>query len=147
MAPADPPTPERTASDSLQHRTYSHQSLSHLERITTRCSIHTIQGLAGACAGAASSIVTCPLDVIKTNLQGKGGPQSWSPSAVGIRYPFQDRGLIGTGRLIWRERGLGGMYRGLGPSMLAYLPRWAVYFNVYHKSHEILKTRFGRFID
>lgn len=35
--------------------------------------------------------------------------------------------------------GLRGLYRGLGPTILGYLPTWAIYFAVY----DGIKTRFG----
>ena len=46
------------------------------------------------------------------------------------------RGVIGTGRTIWKEEGLRGMYRGLGPMLLGYLPTWAVYLTVYENTRE-----------
>lgn len=46
------------------------------------------------------------------------------------------RGVIGTGRIIWKEEGLRGMYRGLGPMLLGYLPTWAVYLTVYEDTRE-----------
>lgn len=38
-----------------------------------------------------------------------------------------------------RHDGIRGMYRGLGPTILGYLPTWAIYFAVY----DGIKTRFG----
>ncbi|BGP43539.1 hypothetical protein JCM10450v2_007706 [Rhodotorula kratochvilovae] len=74
--------------------------------------------LAGAGAGLVSSIITCPLDVIKTKLQaggGQGGPA----------------GLVGITKHIWLSDGFRGLYRGLGPTVIGYLPTWAIYFTVY----------------
>ena len=91
--------------------------------------------MAGAAGGFTSGVVTCPLDVIKTKLQAQGGfrQQTASPSS------FVYRGLAGTARVIWREDGIRGMYRGLGPTILGYLPTWAVYFTVYGRSKEYLR--------
>ncbi|KAK4049333.1 hypothetical protein OIO90_005462 [Microbotryomycetes sp. JL221] len=82
--------------------------------------------LAGAGAGLVSSVVTCPLDVIKTRLQASGahsGPQ----------------GLVDTFSSIWRYDGFRGLYRGLGPTIIGYLPTWAIYFTVY----DTVKSRMG----
>jgi hypothetical protein len=35
------------------------------------------------------------------------------------------------------------MYQGLGPTMLANLPRGAIYFTVYHKINDSSKERYG----
>lgn len=96
----------------------------------------------GASAGVASGIVTCPLDVIKTKLQAQGGFQV---RRNGKLVPSQTmyRGMFGTGRLIWKEEGLRGMYRGLGPMLLGYLPTWAVYLTVYDRSREYFHHKTG----
>ncbi|KAH6722378.1 mitochondrial folate transporter-like protein/carrier [Leptodontidium sp. 2 PMI_412] len=91
----------------------------------------SFRALAGAAGGFTSGIVTCPLDVIKTKLQAQGG---FRPRTNGVPSHVVYRGLIGTGKVIWREEGLRGMYRGLGPIILGYLPTWAVYFTVYGRS-------------
>jgi solute carrier family 25 folate transporter 32 len=130
-----------------QHELCPHESsscLSHLERLTARFSDPSIRSLAGATSGVASSVVICPLDVMKTKLQGRGGLQLWTLDPVSKRRSFQDRGLIGTGRAIWHEGGLVGMYQGLGPTMLASLPRGAIYFTLYHKVNDSLKERFSK---
>jgi hypothetical protein len=44
-----------------------------------------------------------------------------------------------TFRSIILHDGLRGLYRGLGPTILGYLPTWAIYFAVY----DGIKTRFG----
>lgn len=52
-------------------------------------------------------------------------------------------GMLGTGRLIWTEEGVRGMYRGLGPMLLGYLPTWAVYLTVYDRSREYFYNKTG----
>ncbi|TVY26705.1 Mitochondrial nicotinamide adenine dinucleotide transporter [Lachnellula hyalina] len=110
--------------------------LTALERFAMARGESSCQALAGATGGFMSGLVTCPLDVIKTKLQAQGGFRAQNggqiPSASSVVY----RGMLGTARMIWREEGLKGMYRGLGPIILGYLPTWAVWFTVYGKSKE-----------
>ncbi|KAH8104601.1 mitochondrial NAD transporter [Cristinia sonorae] len=85
--------------------------------------------IAGAGGGLVASIATCPLDVIKTKLQAqqvKTGHQSYL-------------GVAATVKTILKHDGIRGLYRGLGPTMLGYLPTWAIYFAVY----DGIKSHFG----
>ncbi|GAA5985474.1 hypothetical protein JCM10908_006989 [Rhodotorula pacifica] len=83
--------------------------------------------IAGAGAGLVSSVVTCPLDVVKTKLQAGGANgRSGGPS-----------GLVGTAKHIWLHDGFRGFYRGLGPTVIGYLPTWAIYFTMY----DLIKQR------
>lgn len=36
-----------------------------------------------------------------------------------------------TSKQIFKQAGIRGFYRGLGPTVLGYLPTWAIYFSVY----------------
>lgn len=85
---------------------------------------------AGAGAGLVSSIVTCPLDVVKTRLQA----QHLSTSAA------EYEGVRKTCVRIWRQAGFRGFYRGLGPTLGGYLPTWGIYFTVY----DLVKDRLGQ---
>lgn len=113
-----------------------------MEYAAAHFSVDFIRTLAGASSGIASSIVTCPLDVIKIKLQAQGGLRRGTTS----RLPYANQGLLGVGREVWLEKGLKGMYQGLGPSVLAYFPRWAIFFATYHRSHEVFDVWFGKFI-
>ncbi|KAH7389577.1 mitochondrial carrier domain-containing protein [Phaeosphaeria sp. MPI-PUGE-AT-0046c] len=100
-----------------------------------------VNALCGASAGVASGIVTCPLDVIKTRLQAQGSfrPRKYTGPTRAVY-----KGLTGTARVIWREDGVRGLYRGLGPMLLGYIPTWAVYMSTYESTKEFLNSRMGQ---
>jgi solute carrier family 25 folate transporter 32 len=80
--------------------------------------------IAGAGAGWMTAFVTCPLDVVKTRLQTNWlNPQKHN-RASSITYSMLSS--------IWRVEGLRGMYRGLGPTLVGYLPSFSIYFPAYH---------------
>ncbi|CAP99078.1 Pc22g17900 [Penicillium rubens Wisconsin 54-1255] len=111
-----------------------------LEIFSTKIPNFYIAPFCGASAGVASGIVTCPLDVIKTKLQAQGGFRRGAKEvASGVLY----RGMLGSGRRIWREDGIRGLYQGLGPMLLGYLPTWAVYLAVYDRSREYFHDKTG----
>ncbi|KAM0921856.1 hypothetical protein ACQ4PT_006571 [Festuca glaucescens] len=65
-----------------------------------------VQATAGTIAGACSSIITTPIDTIKTRLQVMDNYGSGRPS------------VVKTTRLLLREDGWRGLYRGFGPRFL-----------------------------
>ena len=85
--------------------------------------------ISGAGAGFVASIVTCPLDVLKTALQASQHGAS-SQEYEGVRK---------TAYRIWRQSGVRGFYRGLGPTIGGYLPTWGIYFTVY----DLVKDKLG----
>ncbi|KAF2399166.1 mitochondrial folate transporter/carrier [Trichodelitschia bisporula] len=110
--------------------------LSGLAVWSTRLPNSSINSICGAAAGVASGIVTCPLDVIKTRLQGQTSFRRNPHHSSAALY----NGLIGTAQVIWRQDGIRGMYRGLSPMLLGYLPTWAVYMSVYDASKEYYQS-------
>lgn len=119
------------------------QGLTLLQRWAAGASDSQFHALAGAVGGFTSGVVTCPLDVIKTKLQAQGG---FLPVSKGrhVGHHKVYSGLVGTGGAIWREEGIRGLYRGLGPIVLGYLPTWAVWFTVYNKSKKYMGDHQGK---
>ncbi|KAH8829763.1 mitochondrial carrier domain-containing protein [Flagelloscypha sp. PMI_526] len=99
--------------------------LQNLEIILTFSSFST----AGAGAGKVASMATYPFDVIKTRLQAQ--------RAIPGRAGYQ--GVYDTISSLAQQSGFRGFYRGLGPTILAYWPTWAIYFSVY----DGIKNSFG----
>ena len=108
--------------------------LTIFEQICKGRSDSTFHALSGAVGGFTSGVVTCPLDVIKTKLQAQGGFRAHQANTSSTATNIVYRGMLGTARVIWKEEGLKGMYRGLGPIILGYLPTWAVWFTIYGES-------------
>jgi len=80
--------------------------------------------ISGACAGILTSLVTCPLDVVKTRFQAQ--ILSLRADKAGIVQPSGElyKGIANSLVRIWSEEGIRGLYRGLGPVMVGYLPTW-----------------------
>ncbi|KAJ4133471.1 hypothetical protein NW768_005057 [Fusarium equiseti] len=104
-----------------------------MHRWALNASDSQFNAIAGAVGGFTSGVVTCPLDVIKTKLQAQGGYAALNKGRH-VGHPKLYNGLIGSGKVILREEGIRGLYRGLGPIVMGYLPTWAVWFTVYNKS-------------
>lgn len=115
--------------------------LTRLEQLSIQIPNGYVIPIAGGLAGAVSGVVSCPLDVIKTKLQAQGGfrgrKESISISAAAYR------GVKGTAETIWREEGIRGMYRGLGPMLLGYVPTWAVYLTIYKRAQGFFNNHTG----
>ncbi|OAA59055.1 Mitochondrial carrier domain protein [Niveomyces insectorum RCEF 264] len=150
--PPPPPTPPRSRSPSTTKSSSSSspssqapvaaaaadiQPLTAFERWTLHASDSQFNALSGAIGGFTSGVFTCPLDVIKTKLQAQGGftalQQAGRAGGQGHHHKVYN-GLVGTARVIWQGEGIRGLYRGLGPIIMGYLPTWAVWFTVYNKS-------------
>ncbi len=140
----DPPNGVATASSVAQAPSEPiKQTITRPQSWAARLPAPYVVPFCGATAGAVSGLVSCPLDVIKTKLQAQGG----------FQVPRQDvtlsaaayRGVSGTAATIWREEGVRGMYRGLGPMLLGYVPTWAVYLTVYNKAQAFFRAKTGGF--
>lgn len=82
-------------------------------------------------AGAICTVVCAPLDVLKVRLQVQGqlGLNKYSDSL--FRNTFQ----------IFREEGIRGAFKGVGPALLTVPIFWAVYWPIYNK----MKSNFYQF--
>ncbi|KAL6071320.1 Nicotinamide adenine dinucleotide transporter 2, mitochondrial, variant 2 [Balamuthia mandrillaris] len=98
---------------------------------------HLTHVMSGAVAGAAATIITCPLDVIKTRLQVQRASATMGPAFNGVST------FSGTLRATWHREGLRGFYHGAGTTMLALVPNWAIYFATYSESKRLLTEGFG----
>lgn len=116
------------------------RSMSWFESILLDLSPSAINAFSGALAGGISALIVCPLDVAKTKLQAQGGflalqreLQHYKPSPETYMVKSKYNGMLGTLSTILHEEGIKGLYRGVVPITIGYLPTWAIYFVVYEK--------------
>jgi len=75
-----------------------------------------VHSLSGSCAGVVNALAVGPLDVVKANQQVHGAG----------KYKNVFDGI----RVIRKREGLRGLYKGIHPTLLGYIPTWAVFFSV-----------------
>lgn len=141
-AAAPPPHDATTTADpgALDFGRHTNSRLGPMEHILHRIPESYVVPLAGGLAGTVSGVVSCPLDVIKTKLQAQGGFRARKGRALPAGAYS---GVSGTARTIWMEEGVRGMYRGLGPMLLGYIPTWAVYLTTYNEAQAYFRTKTG----
>ncbi|KIL96544.1 hypothetical protein FAVG1_01288 [Fusarium avenaceum] len=148
-----PPQATRSPSSDYAPSSYNYASpdapmhsttVTPLHRWALNASDSQFNAIAGAIGGFTSGVVTCPLDVIKTKLQAQGGYVALNKGRH-VGHPKLYNGLIGSGKVILREEGIRGLYRGLGPIVMGYLPTWAVWFTVYNKSKVYISQHYVNF--
>lgn len=143
--PTSPIPPKNAAVSRIDQDGRLIPPISQVELWAVRVPEAYVVPVSGGIAGAVSGLISCPLDVIKTKLQAQGGFKI-QKDAVKLSTAAY-RGVLGTAETIWREEGVRGMYRGLGPMLLGYVPTWAVYLTVYNKAQAYFRTRTGESID
>lgn len=88
-----------------------------------------INAISGGAAGLVSSIIVCPMDMVKIRLQNIN-------TGLGTMDVFRD---------IWKAQGIRGLYRGVYPTAAGYLPTWSIYFSVYEASKKFY-IEYGMFV-
>ncbi|CAK9439499.1 uncharacterized protein LODBEIA_P35990 [Lodderomyces beijingensis] len=113
-----------------------------LPGILSFCSTTQLITIAGAMSGFLAGVVVCPLDVIKTRLQAQGygnGTTTTTNNKI--------LGFTGTLKSILRHEGVRGLYKGLVPITIGYLPTWTIYFTVYEKAKHFYPSFLSRHWD
>lgn len=101
--------------------------------------------IAGAWAGIAASLLTMPLDGIKTRMQTdrlldreRHAQRAVPAAAVSPAGPSQ-RGIVGTTAALYRDEGMPGFFRGVVPRLLSVIPSASITF----ASYEVFKRLLG----
>lgn len=106
----------------------------------------TDQAIAGFMAGALSTIVLHPLDLVKVRLQGLPSFSHLLNSSLKI---VQEHLTPKAGRQslwsllssIFKSRGVAGLYRGLSPNFLGSTVSWGMYFYFYSSIKQEMEGR------
>lgn len=96
--------------------------------------------IAGCMAGAAQTLIICPVELIKTKLQIQGRGQRLKNSS-GYRGPLS---FIVK---ITKQEGVVGLFRGMTATLLRDIPAFGLYFGIYYCLMKHLTPVGGSFED
>jgi solute carrier family 25 carnitine/acylcarnitine transporter 20/29 len=102
---------------------------------TTATSSLTRNAICGGIAGIASSIIVCPVDLVKTKLQTASGRSSISSSSTSSSFSSSFSSYQTT-KEIYTNYGIRGLYRGLLTTVYRQFPSFVIYFG----SYDVIKT-------
>ena len=114
---------------------YNYPSNSSVAAATTTMAIITKHSICGLITGLVTSILLCPIEHVKIQLQTK----QHQVSTISRSYSNLSSYEV-VKQIICNEHGLKGIYRGFFATCLRQGPSFAIYFPVYH----ILKETIGR---
>lgn len=89
--------------------------------------------LAGAASGSLAAALTTPIDCVKTVLQTRG-----SAIDPAMRHVT---GFADGVRLLWKNRGFFGFFRGIQPRIFAHMPATALCWTTYEYFKQVLHLR------
>lgn len=87
---------------------------------------------ASAIAGAAASVITCPLDTAKLRLQTQRRLHPGEAVPEGHL-----KGVVDTLRSLWREDGVQGLFRGAGARMLFHTANTCITFTAFEECRKL----------
>ncbi|CAK9163239.1 unnamed protein product, partial [Ilex paraguariensis] len=103
----------------------------NLEKKPSHLDIVAVQATAGMVAGACSSVVTTPIDIVKTRLQVIDDYGAGRPS------------VIRTAKTLLKEDGWRGFYRGFGPLFL----NMSLYGTTMIVTYELIRRKYALLVD
>lgn len=108
--------------------------LNHLQLVAKRYKLEhhpATSFLGGAVAGAAGTIASYPLDLLRTTLAAQGEPKVYS-------------GIVDAATKIYAKRGVRGLYRGLGVTLIEIMPYSALQFGIYDSLNRLWSSTLVR---
>ena len=100
--------------------------------------------LSGLASGAIQSVIVCPMELIKIRMQNQGvGKQhvSWvmtkfgmadpEPTRKGVPFMKEYRGPLQTTKIIIKEHGFMGIYKGWWATVFREVPQFGIYFGTF----------------
>ncbi|KAJ1945296.1 Fe(2+) transporter [Kickxella alabastrina] len=92
--------------------------------------------MAGGLAGAMAAALTTPIDCCKTLLQTRGASSDPEVRAASS--------MATSARIIYRNQGLKGFWRGVKPRVIANMPATAISWTTYEYFKWMIARRDGR---
>ncbi|PWY81904.1 mitochondrial carrier [Aspergillus heteromorphus CBS 117.55] len=100
-----------------------------------------ITGLAASISGTVASVVTTPIDVVKTRMMLKAGEGQEQRQSQGQRERAKKEGVWSTGKTIVRDEGVRGLFRGGAIRSVWTAVSFGVYLCIYEAGRQYLGSR------
>lgn len=97
----------------------------------TRTTI-TKQAFCGGVAGLFTSLILCPVDLVKIRLQTLQKPPKTTPRSSSPLNLRSKSSFFVAKQILSSEHGIRGLYRGLFATILRQVPSFTIYFPAYH---------------
>jgi len=98
----------------------------------------TLTLASSASAGAAASVITCPLDLAKLRLQTQVRLKPGSAIPEGHLFGLRD--AMST---LWREGGSRGLFRGAGARVAFHVPSTCITFTIFEECRKVMEKLEG----